>query len=674
MHIFSKNRIYHLLFQAGLALSAITTTLQAKPMQPPYENSMPKITLPDLLLSATLGQFEVKIQGGHSKKDSALKKTIALIRVLAHESHDKQEREKLKELAEIAETLRFAIKSKTVTKQHAVSTLNLIDATCEKFKKQHAHHASSSSIGKDIFRTLRKLKSDLKESVDLVLTEGAKIAQALSCSERIAINSLPVTISASGNYCITQDLALDTTTAAAITVTADDVDIDFGNHVVSVNNQTTAIFALGVSNFSVHHGTISCSTPISDPNSAGILLFNVENGSFEEMIFTDTTTSSASIACTDLSYVNCQFDINIDTCNQIAAIFANGTNGLTIENCTFTELGNNVGSTTGVAIWLQNASNIQIHACRNFSGIPINSTACANSEISSCEFNGTVALSAPQSNVEMRNCQSTNNVLPALFASGYENILVEDCTFTATPTNDFSLVYLLEAPGNVIATGFIARNCSFISPQANPEFDNIFILGSIGGALFENCIFDSNPSGDLSYPTPANIQIAGPSNASGSNVLVRNSVFRNSAYNHVRLESSSNIALDNCLIDGASSAGVSLVTATTCTVKNCEITNCGSSGISLSDGSQFCELFGNSLLSNAGDGITIDAISTNNIVTSNYCFNNRGNGINSIGAPNEFYNNAACGNGTSPNCSGIPALVLRTPGSPAVTGGNICCP
>ncbi|MEO8671233.1 MAG: hypothetical protein ABI411_07950 [Tahibacter sp.] len=90
-----------------------------------------------------------------------------------------------------------------------------------------------------------------------LLCAGSAGAESLQCT---SITSVPFTISASGSYCLTGNLTSTVTgTAAAITIAANNVELDLNRHVLAGPGGTTAgfgIYAIARSGLRIRNGTL----------------------------------------------------------------------------------------------------------------------------------------------------------------------------------------------------------------------------------------------------------------------------------------------------------------------------------------------------------------------------------------------------------------------------------
>lgn len=103
-----------------------------------------------------------------------------------------------------------------------------------------------------------KLLSNLLYSVIVLLVAQSSVyAETLSCNP---ISALPATISQPGTYCLTQNMYYSPTSGAAITITSNNVVLDFNGFSISgLNSATLATGVLGsnVSGVHVRNGQIN---------------------------------------------------------------------------------------------------------------------------------------------------------------------------------------------------------------------------------------------------------------------------------------------------------------------------------------------------------------------------------------------------------------------------------
>ncbi|MBS0654250.1 MAG: right-handed parallel beta-helix repeat-containing protein [Verrucomicrobia bacterium] len=550
----------------------------------------------------------------------------------------------------------------------------------------------------------------IQRTPDLLQTKKAKAhnspkalknaTNCTACKEPIAICELPVTISKSGFYCLAKNVRLEcNTTDAAITVEADNVDIDLSNHVITLSASTSGIFASDVNNLRVHGGTIQSAHTSANENSNAILLSGVTDATFQDLILKNTFTGVDMSNCIDVLFSNCAFAgqgyeaMRVDT----------GTNfqGLTIERCDFGPTLFHIGINS-------NGQDVTLRSC-SFTGAAISfgvfEGELTNLEISNCNFFNTVygiGLGGTTLNTQIRNCQFAQSSDAAVSLFNGQGLIIEDCTFQAASNNADALLLVAAGDPTVTVADVVVRNSTFSSPQAAPGFDTI-LIASAQGILIDSCIIDANPAPFIDF-FPANVHIINANNATASSdIKVRSCIIRNSASygiycDGIQVDPTSPFAIeiDSCLIDGHTFAGVFFDSAQSCTIKNSIITGTTSGpGISVSDGSQSITILNNTIVNNAAQGIAIDAISpSNNVidntvtdnggdgifiassgvtVKNNAVSRNGGNGINNSGALVEFYDNSACNNGIQ-SCVGIPAGLVVAPGGTPVAGGNLCCP
>jgi parallel beta-helix repeat protein len=627
------------------------------------------------------------------------------------EQHAKQVKSKpikaaLVALSKITREIHLASKSKTLTVEQIEKGITLAEATDEKM----ATKSSSSSCCHSLKRLLIRLINTLINARNQILEEIEELSEHLECLQRTVIDQLPTTIRISGSYCLKNSLFVSGP-QPAITVEADNVDIDLGDHVITLAPTVNGIVAQDTTNLRIHNGTITSSVPSVATTNIGIFLTNVTHGEFTDIIFSNTLEGYVGIDCVDQSFVNCKFDHEVENTGA-RGILIEGGEGFTITNCYFGAIGPLSGSDlpiTARAIdvnvdTLGNPCNsVSISDCQfTNSNLSTNYTSSStaiyllgttNVEIENCEMQNsdTDPVNAPEaaitiaptcapfipSNISIRNCDIFQAHVSGICAFSYDNLLVENCRITAASDNDFNCMQL---GNNNNSTLFISENatirgCSFSNPfnTSNPDFDNCIICGS-EGVLIENGTFDAQIPGDA-FNANLNI-IPDVSGQSSKTVHVLNCTFSNVCPADIIIVDSSAVIIDNCIMSQALSAGVVLLAATGCTVKNCEVSNIpggifSGAGIQLRAPSHFNQIYDNTVTNCNGDGIQIFQ-ANNNTIKNNTCSNNTEVGIDNIsGINNEFYFNTACNNGITDCVNVTPA---QAPGaSPAVAGSNICC-
>ncbi|MBS0656091.1 MAG: right-handed parallel beta-helix repeat-containing protein, partial [Verrucomicrobia bacterium] len=223
--------------------------------------------------------------------------------------------------------------------------------------------------------------------------------QYMSETRPIAISALPYTIMQSGKYYLDSDLELTDRAAlgAAITVMADDVDLDLGDHSITVSPTIAAIFIHYASNVSVYNGRLVTPTVSNDANSVGILTHHVAHAVFDNIVFLNTMRGAYTQTSQDLTFINCRFTHPYAEIwgGAVGIAAGHGTQGLSVEACLFDLIGscgillhsNEMGAAAETT--LAQIRNCQfrdmgsaIYLASRKDALPI-----SNVEISDCEFN-----------------------------------------------------------------------------------------------------------------------------------------------------------------------------------------------------------------------------------------------------------------------------------------------
>ncbi|MBS0655275.1 MAG: right-handed parallel beta-helix repeat-containing protein [Verrucomicrobia bacterium] len=516
------------------------------------------------------------------------------------------------------------------------------------------------------------------------------------CKDVTVITTLPYTITASGFYCLGADaiLAPTTITTPAITVTANNVDIDLADHVILLNTLMPGISATDVSNLSIHDGTIQAVATSTNANSNAILLSGDSYVSLENLILLNTNVGVNSGDSTDVLIFNCKF---AGEGSDGVLVPADTTFlDLIIDSCEFTD------PPTEIAI-LGGGENFSVHET-NFSnassaGIAITpDSTVSNVEVSDCDFyncNATIILGSATGatqdvvSTEIRNCRfsevGAGNASGILFQNG-EGLLVENCAFQSATANTVSLLSIVSSSTTAVVQDALVRSCTFSNAGANANFNTI-IIGSAQGVILEDCVVDANPSAG------ANVAVLNTNGSvASSDTSIRSCVIRGASIG-IYCHGAVSVEIDSCLIEENTQDGVLLFDTHNSVVKNSTITTAtGGSGIGLTNGSSVNTIFNNSVQGHF-TGILLDTNSPNNNVVGNIVTDNGGdgiyigsgtntiidnkvdrngaNGISNGGSNNNISGNTACNN-TTTNCISVPNA--QTPGSsPVVVGSNTCC-
>lgn len=271
----------------------------------------------------------------------------------------------------------------------------------------------------------------------IVPAKGSLQSQEQKLSKQISIiKKLPYTIAESGHYYLPHDF--DATNldgfSYAIEITANDVDLDLGHHVLTLNSCGKGICASHVSNLSIHHGTIMGYEPTGDADSRALTLFDVTHGSFEKLSILNSCIGVDLYSCTDQLIVDCKFDSNY------FSMLNESSKGLTLRGCKFNSVLESIGILSG--------EDFIIHHCELHTsvgrGIALwadSSKQIANVEIDGCKLHTEytlaslgISLNGNITNAKIRNCTFSNNgqPSPAISCSGCVDVVVEGCS---TPLN-----------------------------------------------------------------------------------------------------------------------------------------------------------------------------------------------------------------------------------------------
>ena len=533
------------------------------------------------------------------------------------------------------------------------------------------------------------------------------------CGDQHVIDKVPAVVDKPGKWCVKKNLAF-TGTGNAITVTANNVTLNFGDHNLLISSEgAIGIFANGVSELVILNDKISCPTVSTDPAVVAIHLLNCDKVTVDNVFTQNTFQGIFAENSTDVFITRSRFKDHVggletrDTTSN--GVKASGSTAVVIEESTFSGGGANPGLTN-------RASGIQFN------------NGCTNCRVSNCQFTpldiaifaqqidglivenstfvctlqtefghiqtGSVGLNI-SNDVIIRNC--TFNCNESSGGGGINivnaaNNLIEDVTINSNGNGGYGITLgnpSLEGFPSTGVNGVIIKNTLISNIDAVPGYDGI-VLVKASGVLIENVIIDTNAAFAPGYH-PAAIHIGAADTVGDPSLVVtgltiRNSVITNIPDIGIRSESgNSNIVVENSTIVGGVTANIFFDDTSNSVIKNNEIT--ASSGDitmgagnglvlnTIATGSNNNSVLDNVITNNAGTGLLIASGSTLNIVQDNVVSSNGGYGINNVvpTANTQIYFNTACHNGAG-DCVGIPSTLVTTPGSPTSNAGtNICC-
>ena len=452
------------------------------------------------------------------------------------------------------------------------------------------------------------------------------------CGPIHVIRKVPITIRKSGKYCVKKDLIFDGP-GVAITVTANNVTINFNNHSLTINDSSAVgVLASGVREFTIENDIIQTPTVSTIITSAAIQLTNCEKVALKN-IFTLNTFFGVSIQNSDtVSITQSKFKDHIGGgagANASFAISVGSSNNVVIEKSTVTGLSPNQGN-------------------NNIAGTIV--------------FFGCI-------DCRVSNCQFTNAEL--LAAEKITGLIVENCTFEQPATGFFSLLQLGLTLADAIANDVIVRGCTFMSVSNTSRSPQLIIGLQGSGCLIENCVLDRQVH-----------------NGDGIDMSMTNVTIRNCVVQVTTLDSASaiavfpnfstprNVVIDNCQLTGGGAKGGQTVFlgGDDCVIKNSEVSGGGNFGIEVADGIPINNVAViNNIVRDCGtNGIQIDGAAIKTRVEGNKVFSNTGIGIFNASPSSQIFFNTSCGN-TGGDCFGVDPRVVQTPGDPAVAGSNVCC-
>ena len=324
------------------------------------------------------------------------------------------------------------------------------------------------------------------------------------CEYFIHQADIPLTITASGNYCLLQSV---TFAGTAVTINSSNVIFDMRNYIMNGNNSSNSvgINILAGTNIGIQHGRIE------GARSAGI---------------------SSSQFLNDVIISNVSF-IDVGSSSGASIDFSGGIEGLLVEDCYTSNAGpiNIVGS--GVTI--RNCYMDNFLAGVGSGGIILSDISDAYesrySIIEDCNLTGSFAVDGSgivvslTQNVIVQNCNITGPVFSGIFFQGVNNVQCLNC-YVQAPS--FGVYGIAISDGGIETASALVDSCfvsgsgpltgisaalAVISDSAplidilvtNCFFSNAFnagiLLRTLSGSsiiedvVFRNCIFSNNGAG-----------------------------------------------------------------------------------------------------------------------------------------------------------------------------------
>ncbi|MCE5293818.1 MAG: right-handed parallel beta-helix repeat-containing protein [Chlamydiales bacterium] len=427
----------------------------------------------------------------------------------------------------------------------------------------------------------------------------------------LIINQLPCTLSEPGNYTVLKNLNY-LGNGAAITVTANNVSLNFRNHTLTLSNaQAIGILAENVSEFSLENNIVQGAM------LTGVHLNNVSKASINNFYALNNPQGAVFTSCDDVQLFNSQF-------SGTTGVVVNSTSNMSIDSCTFS------GKNTGYGLQIQDASK----------------------------------------DVVVKNSNFTNYI-SSLLIGDVEGMLVDHCHATSNSTASQNLVQL--GTTTTPANNVIIKNSTFKQSTSTSGFDGILALTGSGSVL-ENLIIDTQSSDTANGYKAAAIHVGLSSSAPYQNLVANSCIVRGQNSRGVFIENGSKIVLNECQISEASLYNIQMLDATSCLVKKCMIFN-ANAGIYIDNtvaggANSIRDSF---IYNHTTTGITIADMAKNN-VSGNFVYGNE-TGIDIASSYyTETFFNTSCNN--TNNCINVypnQAPGGNPPGQSAVAGSNLCC-
>ncbi len=504
-----------------------------------------------------------------------------------------------------------------------VDASNRSDSSCDVCKEVSELDSEASSFCHDVKKDIDKVFEALENTI--------------GCDATMAISEVPVVISQPGKYCVTQDLVYNGS-LAAITVTANNVSINFYNHSLTLTNENAqGIFVQNASEFTLENDIIQGSSLFQTDTSAAIYLSNV---------------SKAHL-------------VNLYTMNTTKGIWIQNSSDVLIER-SFLEAHESSDFIPPVAPFAttsnpNNGGGVRIE---NSSGITVDKTVFLAPTLEDQYQTDVAFYVVGSSNITLKNSQ-IYNWLSSIDALSVDGFLIEGCEAIANVYSENHLVQLGDVAAGSVAHDIIIRNSIFNKALSEaPDFDGIMLVQG-SGCLIEDVVVDTVCFESLTTPGALHI---GNGEFAFSEVVVSRSVF--SGYNTytVMIENGLDVTIRDSQITSDDLTALMMTGAANCVVKNCFI-NGVDYGVRL-DTTGKNAIINCQITGAATTGIVVLDSAGNNI-SGNSVFGNY-NGIDfSASTDVEAYFNVSCNN-RNMDCNAV--LQDQLPGdTPVFAGSNVCC-
>lgn len=528
-------------------------------------------------------------------------------------------------------------------------------------KKQAKHQSSSSSSSStssssssassasrcDAPREISEIESEVKDCCQTIQQEIAQIVAFLNsqmaCDDVMVINSVPTVISASGKYCVTKDLVYNGPNTA-ITVTADNVSINFHNHSLTLTDSSAVgILAQNVSEFTLENDIITGSNIFRSSTSAAIHLDKVQKATLNN-VYTKNTTRGIEISnSSDIRIVHSHVEAHE---GNIEVIFPSPASL--------------VGTGNGAGIWVSDSTSIEMDNC-TFTGADLVADPTRTS------FG--LHVEGASENITLTNSSFTD-WLGSIHVVQVNGLLVDHCNVNASPVSSFNMVQLGSCDEGNHANDVIIRNSNFVQKTAVQGFDGVLIVAG-ESCILDNLLIDTVSQDIVNGYLPSALHIGITGCDPYENLIATNCIVKGVNGRTVHIENGQKVTLDACQISGGTNVNVFMTGALNCVVKNSSVFG-GDSGFFLvaangagKNSVENCLVFDNVIY-----GIQVSD-QTANLVAGNSVWGSRVGIYLSFSGFTQTYFNTVCNNSID-NCTNVSPAQL--PGdNPAYAGSNVCC-
>ncbi|MBS0634319.1 MAG: right-handed parallel beta-helix repeat-containing protein [Verrucomicrobia bacterium] len=519
----------------------------------------------------------------------------------------------------------------------------------------HWTSSSSSSSSCDACDELSELGSDVSECCNEITTLLMQVQRLLAdefpCDASIAIDSVPLTITESGKYCVTSDLTYDGT-GAAITVLANNVTINFHNHSLTLTNEAAqGILAQNVSEFTLENDVIQGAASFISDTSVAVHLDGVHKAHLNNVYTYNTTKGIHLYNCNDVLVDNALIRAHDGTFNlsdgRGAGIFIQLSEGVTVENVFFEGSGAEPDiDAISYGVWVRESENVMVKD------------------------------------------SSFDDWLLGIYGQAVTGLTIDHCMIKASPYSGYSTIQLgSTSTPEFVATDVIIRDTTLEQPTFVPFFDGM-LLAHGSGLMMENVVLDVTTGTEVGSGYIAGAIHAGyAANSSSSDnfifsdIYARNCIVRGANQYGLYVELGRDIIFSHSQFTDASLANVFISNGGILeglSTQGCQIVDSliadglaeESFGVYIEFNTASNAIMNNQINNHSAAAIYIESSAPANQIKGNRIFGNY-DGIYNTSITSDIYYNTSCNNSNS-NCIGV-GVTQNPTDSPVVAGSNICC-